>query len=260
MMEIRVLGCHGSQLPGYGLTGFLIDSTTLLDAGAVTSVLALEEQVRIDHVLITHAHMDHIRELTSLADNLCYLNRDYPLTIVSTPQVIESLKAHIFNGVIWPDFSLIPSLERPAIRFMTIRPGVRTGFGHLNVTAVPVHHTVETVAYMIEAETDRRPTSVIFVGDTGPTEEIWKVAGRGDDIRAIFVETSLPEEMIAIAEQTGHLTPAGLARELKKLGVYHPQIYLYHMKIQYHREIQREISLLGNGNIHVLRDGQVIRI
>ncbi len=72
-MEIRVLGCHGSQLPGYGLTGFLIDATTLLDAGAVTSVLTLEEQIRVDHILITHAHLDHIRELSSLADNICYV-------------------------------------------------------------------------------------------------------------------------------------------------------------------------------------------
>jgi len=130
----------------------------------------------------------------------------------------------------------------------------------LNVTAILVHHTVETVAYVVEAQTDGRPMSAIFVGDTSPTEEIWRVAGRGEDIRAIFIETSLPEDMTDLAELTGHLTPAGLARELKKLGAYHPQIYLYHMKIQYHREIQREIALLGNGNVHVLQDGQVIRI
>jgi len=66
--------------------------------------------------------------------------------------------------------------------------------------------------------------------------------------------------MTDLAELTGHLTPAGLARELKKLGTYHPQIYLYHMKIQYRREIQREITLLENGDVHMLQDGQVIRI
>ena len=260
-MEIRVLGCHGSQLPGCGLTGFLIDATTLLDAGAVTSVLTLEEQVRVDHILITHAHLDHIRELSSLADNLCYFKRDYPLTVVGTPQVIETLRMHIFNGAIWPDFSVIPSAEKPVLRFMTIRPGEKIALGHLSITAIPVHHTVETVAYVVDAETDGRATAAVFIGDTGPTEEIWRVAGRGEDIRAIFVETSLPGEMGALAELTGHLTPAGLAGELKKLSPFdHPQIYLYHMKIQYLREIQREIALLGNDNIHVLKDGQVIRI
>ena len=32
------------------------------------------------------------------------------------------------------------------------------------------------------------------------------------------------------------------------------------MKSQYLREIQREIALLGDDNIHMLKDGQVIRI
>jgi cAMP phosphodiesterase len=259
-MEIRVLGCHGSQLPGCGLTGFLIDATTLLDAGAVTSVLTLEEQARIDHILITHAHLDHIRELSSLADNICYFKRDYPLTVVSTPRVIETLKTHIFNGAVWPDFSLIPSPEKPVLRFVTIRPGEAMDLGHLRVMAVPVHHTVETVAYVVKAENGEQPTAAVFIGDTGPTEEIWLAARRDGDIRALFVETSLPGSMTELAELTGHLTPAALARELKKLGPFNPQIYLYHMKIQYRREIQREIALLGNANINILQDGQVIRI
>ena len=179
-MEIRVLGCYGSQIPGYGLTGFLIDAKTLLDAGAVTSVLTLEEQAGVDHILITHAHLDHIRELASLADNICYLNREDPLTVVGTPLVIETLKKHIFNGIIWPDFSAIPSTEKPVLR--------------------------------------------------------------------------------DVAKLSGHLTPAGLAGELKKLGPFDYGIYLYHMKIQYREKIRREIDLLQIANIHLLQDGQVIRI
>ena len=261
MMEIRVLGCHGSQLPGYGLTGFLIDATTLLDAGAVTSVLTLEEQIRVDHILITHAHLDHIRELSSLADNICYAKRDHPLTVVSTPQVLEMLRLHIFNSAIWPDFSVIPSAEKPTLRYMAVQPGEKISLGHLSIMAIPVHHTVETVAYLVEAQTGGRTTAAVFIGDTGPTEEIWRVVGQGEDARAIFVETSLPGEMGDLAELTGHLTPAGLAGELKKLRPFnHPQIYLYHMKIQYLQDIRREVALLGNDNIHVLKDGQVIRI
>jgi ribonuclease BN (tRNA processing enzyme) len=259
-MEIRVLGCHGSQLPGYGLTGFLIDATTLLDAGAVTSVLTLDEQARISHILITHSHMDHIRELPSLADNLCYLNRDYPLTVVSTSQILNTLRAHIFNNIIWPDFSLIPSREKPVMRFMAIRKGEKVRLGHLDVTAIPVDHTVETVAYIVEANQEGKPVSAVFVGDTGPTEEIWRVTQLRKDIQAIFVETSLPEEMSAIAQLSGHLTPSGLAGELNKLGPLRQQIYLYHMKVQYRAEIQRQIALMGNSTVHVLQDGQVIGI
>lgn len=202
-MEIRVLGCHGSQLPGYGLTGFLIDAKTLLDAGAVTSVLTLEEQIGIDHILITHAHLDHIRDLASLADNVCYFNRDHPLTIVSTASVIETLKKHIFNGAIWPDFSVIPCAEKPVLKYVAIRPGERKRLGRLCVMAVPVHHSVETVAYVVEGGKAGGKTAAVFVGDTGPTDEIWRVAGQGEKIRAIFVETSLPGEMNQMAVMTG---------------------------------------------------------
>ena len=98
-MEIRTLDCHGSQFPGCGFTGFLIDGRTLLDAWAATSVMTLEEQSQMDHVLISHAHLDHIREPASLADNLCYILRNHPLTVISTPQVIEkTLKKFLHQG------------------------------------------------------------------------------------------------------------------------------------------------------------------
>ncbi len=259
-MEIRVLGCHGSQLPGYRLTGFLIDAKTLIDAGAVTSVLTLEEQIGIDHVLLTHAHLDHIGELASLADNVCYFNRDHPLTVVSTASVIKTLKKHIFNGVIWPDFSVIPNAEKPVLKFAAIRLGEKMRLGHLCIMAVPVNHSVETVAYVVEAEKDGGTSAAVFVGDTGPTDEIWRVVGQGGNIQAIFVETSLPGEMTHMAAMTGHLTPHSLAGELKKLGPFNPGIYLYHMKLQYREDIRREVTLMANNNIHVLQDGQVIRI
>jgi len=259
-MEIRVLGCHGSQLPGYGLTGFLIDAHTLLDAGAVTSVLTLEEQAGIDHVLITHSHMDHIQELPSLVDNLCYLNRDCPLTVISTQRVIDTLRMNMFNNTVWPDFTAIPSPEKPVMRFVAIGRGETMRVGHLDVSAIPVNHTIETSAYLVGTEQGGRTTAAIFVGDTGPTDEVWQAAIRNNAVRAIFVETSLPEEMVDIARLSGHLTPSCLADELKKLGSLDQQIYLYHLKIQYRGEIQRQIALLGNNSLHVLQDGQVLRI
>jgi len=261
-MEIRVLGCNGSQLPGLGLTGFLIDGKILMDAGSVTSVLSMEEQSRVDHVLISHAHLDHVRDLASLADNICCIGRKRPLTVVSTSCVLETLKKHIFNGAIWPDFSILPSPENPVLKFQPIRTGEQITIGRLSVTAVPVHHSVETVAYVIGSGRESSRPAAVFVGDTGPTQEIWRIAGKEPNLRAIFVETSLPQEMADMAERTGHLTPLGLARELEKLGPLSAIIYLYHMKIQYRQEIQREIERMGEGglHVHILEDGQVIRI
>ena len=56
-MELRVLGCHGGETPQHRTTAFLIDERLTLDAGALTSQLTLEDQARIEVVLVSHSHM-----------------------------------------------------------------------------------------------------------------------------------------------------------------------------------------------------------
>lgn len=256
-MDVRILGCHGAQFPGYNTTGFLLDGTILIDAGTVTSVLSLEEQKNIDYIFVTHVHLDHVRDIMFLADNLYYRRTEYTaITVVGTQGIVDMLKAHLFNNIIWPDFSAIPDPENPVIRFKLIQPGVKFQLNNFTITAVRVNHTVETVAYVIEFEGG----SVIFIGDTGPTEEIWKVAQKLKSLKAIFVEASLPNSMESVADVTGHLTPVSLGRELAKLGATTPNIYLYHMKPQYEEIIREEVSSIGNRNMHILSEGEVIKI
>lgn len=255
-MQIRVLGCHGSQTPGCNTTSFLLNGKILVDAGVITSLLTIEEQVNIDYVFVTHAHLDHVRDIMFLADNICYLQKDRPLIVVGTRNVIDTLKTYLFNNIIWPDFSLLPSPENPVLKFETINPGGKIMFDNVDVTAIPVHHVVETVSYAIES----KEGSVIIIGDTGPTEEVWDVANNISNLRAIFVETSLPNSMQDVADMTGHLTPSGLEEELKKLNIPHSDIYLYHMKLQYRESIQSEIAMIKDTNIHILKDGEVIDI
>jgi cAMP phosphodiesterase len=256
-MEIRVLGCHGSQLPGYSTTSFLLDGKILLDGGTITSVLTAEEQLNIEYIFVTHAHLDHIRDIMFLADNLCYMPRERPLVVVSTPHIIATLRYYLFNDVIWPDFSSIPDAENPVLTFATISPGETISAAGLEITAVKVSHSVETVGYVIETNEG----IIIFMGDTGPTEEIWRMAkSRRKKLQAIFMETSLPNDMQYLADKTGHLTPASLEQELSKLGGLNVPIYLYHMKAHLHAVIKEELALLMNSNLHVLEDGQVLRI
>lgn len=255
-MIIRVLGCHGSQLPGSNTTSFLINSKILLDTGAVTSVLTVEEQVNIDYVLVTHAHFDHVRDIIFLADNIFYLKKKSPLVVLSTSYVIGVLKRCIFNDVVWPDFSVIPDVDNPVLKFTAVRPGEMISLAGLNIMPIEVNHTVETVGYLVQA----REGACIFVSDTGPTEEIWRIAGNTSDLKAVFVETSLPDSMKDVANVTGHLTPSLLKQELKKLGRSSVAIYLYHMKLQSPETIIKEMKLTENRNIHILEDGQVLQI
>ncbi|MEN6468114.1 MAG: 3',5'-cyclic-nucleotide phosphodiesterase [Smithella sp.] len=255
-MKIRVLGCHGSQLPNHNTTSFLLEKNVLMDAGTVTPVLTLEEQLRIDYIFVTHAHLDHVRDIMFLVDNLSYAKRERPLIICSSRGIIENIHRHLFNDVIWPDFSKIPSARAPLIKFEILTPGRKKVLGDMQVRAIGVHHTVETMGFMLESQ----GKTVLFLGDTGPTDGVWKAARAVKDLKAIFVETSLPGSMQDIADKTGHLTPVTLACELKKLKNAKPDIYLYHMKPRYAGVISREVAAIQNRKIHIVKDGQVIRL
>ena len=108
-MDIRVLGCHGSQMPGCNTTSFLFNSRIMIDAGTITPLLTVEEQSGIHYILVTHAHLDHVKDMMFLADNICYLQKERPLMVYGTTYIIDALKTHLFNGTIWPDFSTISS-------------------------------------------------------------------------------------------------------------------------------------------------------
>jgi len=259
-MEIRVLGCYGSQLPGYGTASFLLEETMLIDGGTITSALTLDEQLKIEYVFLTHAHLDHTRDLMFLADNIFYLKRPKPLILVSTPGILETVRTHLFNGEIWPDFFVIPSPENPVLKMLPIHAGENLAIGPWTVSITPVNHTVETVAYTLASPGE----TVIFIGDTGPTEAVWAEANQSDHLKGIFIETSFPNRMEEMASLTGHLTPRGLARELAKLRHKGAGVYVFHLKLHHDAEIAQELldlQDLSNGfRIHVLHDGQRIHL
>jgi ribonuclease BN (tRNA processing enzyme) len=254
-MDIRVLGCYGAQLPGYNTTGFLLNGNILIDAGTVTSVLSMEEQINIEYILVTHSHLDHVKDIVFLADNV-HLRKRTPVTIVTTPGIIDILKGNIFNNYIWPDFSLIPNSENPVIQYHPIEEGDTYSMERVTVRVVKVNHTVETVAFIIECE----GKTVLFVGDTGPTNDVWTLADGLDNLKAVFVETSFPDAMQDIADVAGHFTPSSFCRDIEKLAHQSPDIYLYHLKPQYAEVIETEIESLGKNNVRILREGETISI
>ena len=69
-MLLEILGCHGGSVPKRRLPSFLINGHVLLEAGSVTSALPLGAQAGIEHVLISHAHLDHTVGLAFLVDNI----------------------------------------------------------------------------------------------------------------------------------------------------------------------------------------------
>jgi len=248
-MELRVLGCHGGESPRHRTTAFMLDDRLAIDAGALTSQLTLPDQDRLAGVLVSHAHMDHIRDLATIADNRCQRECG-TLDIVGTKATIGHLRNHFFNDILWPDFTKIPSGGQPTVRYVEIPVEQPTDVLGYKVTAVDVNHTIESAAFII----DDGKGVIGFSGDTGPTDRFWEVFNQQDNVRALLMEVSFPDRETGIALVSGHHTPRTLLEDLKKYKA--PQdlpTMLYHIKPTFQAEVERECAKLKKVNLHVLK-------
>lgn len=253
-MKIKVLGCYGAEFPGFKTMSFLLNDTVLLDAGSVTSSLSIEEQEKISDILITHSHLDHIKDILFLADNLAGRKKT-PINIVGTDEILYIIQGTFLNNTVWPDFTLIPTINEPVLKFKHIQTEESIKIDHLTVKAVDVNHTVKGVGYFVS---DGGGT-FMHSGDTGPTDRIWQIANETKDLKAVFVETSFPNELERLADISKHLTPRLLKEELKKLDRTDIPIYIIHMKPQYIDTLKKEITEIGHPSIHFLEQGQELK-
>jgi ribonuclease BN (tRNA processing enzyme) len=254
-MRIRVLGCSGAEFPNSNLPAFLIDETILLDAGTIGAVLNEEDQWKIRHILLTHAHLDHIIGIPFLLDNIVIRNKDHNVKVISIPEVLKTLKDNLFNDRVWPDFTKIPSPENPVLRLEEVRYGKPFKVDGYRIEPLKVNHPVPAVGYIIEKGGKR----FLYTGDTGPTDAIWREVNKGY-LNAIIIEVSFPNRMKELAINTGHLTPRMLADELRKIDILPQRIFITHPKPQYYRKIKDEIEKLKINGIVILSDKMVIGI
>src|ERR1051326_6937786 len=178
-MNIRVLGAFGSEGPGQRPSAFLVNERTLVDAGSVAGGLSLSEQLAVEHVLLTHAHLDHLVGAAYLAETFATCDVGRAITIAGLPAVIDAVRTGVFNNTIWPDFSAIPR-ECPSVIYRSLDAGAGYEFGNLKVTAIPVDHTVPAAGFIVHDGVSR----FVYSGDTAPTEALWRGGRAVAGIRA----------------------------------------------------------------------------
>lgn len=248
-MLVRIIGGHGGVSPGFRATSYLIDGKLLLDAGSVASGIQIEEQSNIDHILISHAHLDHISDLAFLADN-CFGMKGKPFEIYANSPVREAIKTHLLNDVIWPDFTALPTKENPTLRIHDIKPHMQLVLGDYRITPIPVNHSTGALGFIIE----RKNASVVFTQDTGPTDTIWEYAHGVKNLKAIFTEVSFPNALAKVATDSQHHTPATMKEEIKKMPKDVP-IFLGHLKPNFQSQLFKEIAEIGDERITILGSG-----
>lgn len=242
-----MLGGDGGVAVGFQTTSFLINDNVLIDAGSVATSLTPEEQAKIDYVFISHCHLDHVKDLCFLADNM-FAFRKTPIQVLSLSENIEMLRKHIFNYNIWPDFSQLHNGTCPILEFRSVDDLVQVG--GLNVRIFPVNHPVPAIGFIIE---DAK-SSILVTGDTGPTDAIWEAGNATANLRAIFTEIAFPDQQTVVADAAGHFTPSMFVREMQKVKKKVP-IYIYHLKPSFYNALRQEIDQLGFPDLHYLQLG-----
>lgn len=249
-MKLRVLGSSGAEFPKFRPPAFLIDGEILLDAGTIGGVLNEKEQWKLKYILLTHAHLDHIKGIPFLADNIIIRNQKHNVTIMSIESVLDTLKGNLLNDKVWPDFTAIPNRENPVLTLKTINERETFDLNGYKITPRRVDHAVPATGYIVEDKKGRR---LLYTGDTGPTTEIWEETA--NRIHSAIIEVSMPNNMREMAIMTGHLTAELLKEEINKMKLVPDLILITHPKPQYLKIIKSEIKALGMKNIKMLHDG-----
>lgn len=253
-MRIKILGCYGGQLMGFHLTSFLVNDSILLDAGSPTEGLNLDEQFAIRHILLSHTHLDHIKDIAFLADNrslkrLGGAKGNRQIIIHSLKENLDVLREHFLNNQVWPDFTKIPNADDPILAFEEIMPERPIEVDGVTVTAIPVNHPVPCTGFLL----DQDGKQFLYTADTSHTDRIWEIANAQSNLKGIIVDCSFPNAHEYLADISGHLTPHGMGIELSKFHkLGDVPVYLYHMKPETLNVLTAEVEALGLPRLRML--------
>lgn len=235
-MRLRILGCSGGIGGELRTTSMLLDDDILIDAGTGVGDLSLQELAQIDHIFVTHSHMDHVTSIPFLVDSVGW-QRTKPVTLYAIQETLDILDAHLFNWKLWPDFRRIPDADAPMLRFASVRVGEPVALGGRRITAIPANHVVPAVGYHL----DSGAASLVFTGDTTSQDEVWKYINKINNLEYLIIESALSDAEFELAVISKHLCPRLLTAELAKLEA-DPAIYVTHFKPREAETIMGQIT------------------
>jgi ribonuclease BN (tRNA processing enzyme) len=244
-MQITILPTSTTGQQSQMFTTYLINGNVAIDAGSLGLYGSIAEQSRVKHVLITHSHLDHIASLPPFLDAV-YDGSGDCVTVYGNAHVLDCLRKDVFNNRVYPDFLYISTFRPPYLKLHELTSGTAIEVGGLRITPVAVNHVVPTFGFVVEDD----HSAVVFPSDTGPTDEIWQVAQRCTNLKAVFLEATFPESMAWLAEIAKHLTPSLYALEMKKLN--RPVRYItIHLHPRHRPIVVQELTALNLPNVEI---------
>lgn len=249
---IQVLGAFGGRGQDVNASCLQLTNSVLIDAGNVLKPLGESAQF-INHIFLTHAHLDHILDIPFLIDAF-FEKREEPLILYGTKGTLDAVKSHLLNNNIWPDFSQIPLLNKKnnAIVFEEIHINQIIHIDGIGLKVIANNHTQSSCGYVVSKDEQ----AILYSSDTYICDSLWEEVNENRLINSIIVDVSFPSRFEQLALDSKHLTPELLANELKKLRRNDVTVFINHLKPAYIKEITEEIherNLLWN-NGAILKD------
>jgi HD-GYP domain-containing protein (c-di-GMP phosphodiesterase class II)/ribonuclease BN (tRNA processing enzyme) len=241
MVGIEILGAHGGASQEQHCTSFKLGDNILIDAGHVVAPLG-QKTASIEHILLTHSHFDHIRDLPFIIETY-YENRQTPLKIYGLASTLEAIENHLFNDIIWPKFHQIihPNFKQNSVEFIPLTLETPFELGEFQFTPFGANHTVDCCGYLVR-HSDK---ACVISADTYLSERLNNVINQNPDLTSLFIETSFPSRLYKLAQTSKHLTPKLLKQQLSGINKF-LNIYLYHLKPNFQAEIMQEVADLFN--------------
>ena len=238
-MQIKILGCSGGIGEDLRTTSILVDDDILIDAGTGVGDLSMEALLKIDHIFITHSHLDHIAFIPFLLDTVMGF-RTKPVTVHAIHDTLNTLRAHIFNWKVWPDFNMIPDAANPFLLYQEIKLGEPLILNGRTFTALPANHVVPAVGYQINSG----DASLVFTGDTTTCDPLWAAVNTIKNLKYFIIETAFSNCERELAKLSKHLCPSMLVDELAKLKRDRPlpEVFITHLKPGEAEIIMQEIT------------------
>ncbi|MCL4410191.1 MAG: 3',5'-cyclic-nucleotide phosphodiesterase [Gammaproteobacteria bacterium] len=244
-MAIRVLGCSGGLDSAGGSTCIQVSENILIDAGTGLSSLSIDEMRKIEHIFLTHSHMDHIAAVPMFLSNM-FEKVEHQVKVYAQAHTIEKLNTHIFNNEIWPDFRELPTPQNPIVKFIEIAPGDSFQLRSLMplgtvagmVTLFPVDHTVPTVGVSVRDENGH----FVFTSDTTAGDLLNRELDKLGEIDVLMIECSFTDDKYELAVQTKHMTPQMVDDTISNLKHVPKEVWINHLKPSCAAELRPQLS------------------
>ena len=240
-MKIRVLGAHNLETSETRHTCFLVDEVLAIDAGSLMTGLSDHEKNSLQAILLTHRHFDHVRDLPSLG--LQTMDNGATIDLFGLPDTLDAVSSHLMDGLLYPNFTLRPTLDRPKYRLHAITPDHPFNVGDLEVLPLPVPHGAPAVGFVVR----KGSGTAAFTGDTGGG--LLPFLSHTPPPQLLFVEVTFPNNGIDRAHASPPLTPSILQDELeaaRQRNLPIPHVVAVHRDSRHEQAIIQQLAQLSH--------------